>query len=265
MASAVYGKPSDNVAGNATITAQSGTVDTDYPLSNLVDDNPAKPGKLTTTTGRIMFDFGSAQTIQLIALIHTNLTAGLTVKIQANATDSWATPSVDLAITIPTVPDDDYPLNPWLDLSGAAYSYRYWAIYISGTNASPVAIGEVWMQATKRSFTRNILWGCQEMEVHPAVEHATTYGVSTVYSLGPRMRAVRGSVRANQTAAAELLALERDAQHRGLPFLFILDPAVNDALYVRWASPPFLKTNVFLQTRPIDVAFEEVSRGLYLS
>lgn len=264
MASAVYGKPSDNVAGNATITVQTGTVDSDYPLANLVDDNPAKPAKLTTTTGRIVFDFGSAQTLQLIALIHTNLDAGLTVKIQANATDSWGSPSVDLAITIPTVPDDDYPINPWLDLSGSAYSYRYWAIYISGTNSAAVAIGEVWMQATKRSFTRNILWGCEEMEVRPSVEHATTYGVTTVYPFGIRMRRVSGSVRANQTAAAELLALERDCEHRGSPFLFILDPAVNDALYVRWGIAPFRKRNVFLQTRPIDVTFEEVSRGLSL-
>ena len=122
---AIYGKPTDNVASEATITAQSGTVDTEYPLANLVDENPAKPAKLTTTTGRIMFDFGSAQTIQLIALIHTNLDAGLTVKIQANATDSWGSPSVDLAITIPTVPADSYPLNLWLDLSGSTYSYHY--------------------------------------------------------------------------------------------------------------------------------------------
>lgn len=265
MASAVYGKPSDNVAGNATITAQSGTADSDYPLTNLVDDNPAKPGKLTTTTGRIMFDFGSAQNIDLVALIHTNLTAGLSVKIQANATDSWGAPSIDQAITIPAVPDDGYPLNPWLDLTGISpRSYRYWAIQIAGTNSAAAAIGEVWMQATKRSLTRNIQWGAVEMEEHPAVEHRTTYGVSTVYSLGPRMRTVAGMIRANQTALAELIALERDAHHRGSPFLFILDPAVNDALYVRWASRPFAHVNQFLQTRPVQVAFEELSRGLYL-
>lgn len=265
MANALYNLPTDDVGGNATITAQTGTADADYPLTNLVDTNPAKPGKLTTTTGRIMFDFGSARSIDLVALIHTNLTAGLSVKVQANATDSWGAPSIDQAITIPTVPADSYPLNPFLDLTGISpRSYRYWAIFVSGTNSAAVAIGKVCLIATKRSFTRNIQWGCEEMEVRPTVEHQTTYGVSTVYPLGPRMRYVGGMVRANQTAAAELLALERSAKHRATPFLFVLDPAVNDALFVRWATPPFRKVNQFLETRPIQVAFEEVSRGLAL-
>lgn len=264
MAGAVYGRPSDNVAGNATISVQTGTADTDYPMTNLVDGNPAKPGKLTTTTGRIVFDFGSAQTLQLVALIHTNLDAGLTVKIQANATDAWGSPSLDTAITIPTLPLDDYPLNPWLDLSGSVHTYRYWAIHVSGTNTNPVAIGEVWMQATKRELSPNLLWGYAEAEARPTVEHRTTYGVSTVYPLGPRLRTVVGRVKATVAGAADLLALERDAKHRANPFLFILHPDQNDALYVRWAGGSFAQRYEFTSIRPIDVAFEETSRGLRL-
>jgi hypothetical protein len=264
MANAIACRPSDDVTANATITVQAGTEDSDYPATNLADTNPAKPAKLTTTTGRWVFDFGSAQTIQLVALIHHNLDAGLTVKVQANATDSWGSPSLDTAITIPTLPEDSYPLNPWLDLSGSVHNYRYWAIYVSGTNSAAVAIGKVCLIATKRSLTRNIQWGSAEREERPAVEHRTVYGVSTVYTLGPRLRAVTGMIRANQTALSELLALERDADHRGTPFLFILDPAVNDALYVRWASPPFVHVNQFLQVRPVQVTFEEISRGLRL-
>lgn len=264
MAGAIYGRPSDDVAANASVTVETGTEDTDYPVSNLTTTNPAKPGKLTTSSGRIVFDFGSAQTIQLVALIHTNLDAGLTVKIQANATNSWATPSLDTAITIPTVPQDSYPLNPWLDLSGSVQSYRYWAVYVSGTNSAAVAIGKVCLQATKRELSPNLLWGYIEAEERPAVEHRTTYGVSTVYTLGPRLRRVIGRVKATTAGATDLLALERAAGHRGSPFLFILHPDQNDALYVRWATPMFAQQYEFTSIRPIDVAFEEVSRGLRL-
>src|SRR5512139_4104440 len=213
MATSLYGLPSDNVAPNATISVVTGTEDTTYPAANLATLNPAKPAKLTTTTGRWVFDFTTAQQVDVVALIHTNLDAGLTVKVQANATNVWTSPSLDLAITIPALPEDSYPLNPWLDLTTTAVrSFRYWAIFISGTNTNPVAIGEVWLQATKRELDRGILLGMEETERRPAVVHTTDYGVATVYPLGPRLRSISGTIPADALSSADLLALERDAR-----------------------------------------------------
>ena len=67
--------------------------------TNIYDGNPAKPAKLTTTTGAWRWDFGGAKQLDVAAIIHHNLTAGLNVRIQGNATDAWGAPSLDQATT----------------------------------------------------------------------------------------------------------------------------------------------------------------------
>src|SRR5438552_2828835 len=101
MPNLIYQVPTDNLAATGTLTVQSGTEDTAYPKANIYDGNPAKPAKLTTTTGAWRWDFGSAKQLDIVAVIHHNLTAGLNVRIQGNATDAWGAPSLDQAFTIP--------------------------------------------------------------------------------------------------------------------------------------------------------------------
>src|SRR4051812_22337747 len=114
----IYQKPTDNVADAGVVAVNTGAADATYPASYLTDKNPARPAKLTGTTGSWVWTFAAPQRLDLVALIHHNLTAGLDVKIQGNATNVWGAPTLSQAITIPAY-RGDFPTNPWLDLATA--------------------------------------------------------------------------------------------------------------------------------------------------
>jgi len=263
---AVYQHYSDNVTPNASIVAT--TEDSAYPAENIANLNPAKPAKLTGTTGNWVFDFTSAQRVDLVAIIHHNLTAGLEVRIQGNATDSWSSPTFNQQITIPAYKEDGYPTNPWLDLralSGySASGFRFWRLVVVGTNGAAVAIGEFVMGSLFRSLDPNIDWGVKVREDRRVVEHTTDYGVSNIYELGVTVRGFQGSLDSPDTQADALDAWWRDTRGRVRPFLLVPDGTVNDAWFVRWASTQKEITRQFIDRNTIPVEFAEVGRGLTL-
>jgi hypothetical protein len=259
---------SDNIAPSATASVDSGTADTDYPIANAVDYNPAKPVKLTTTTGSFLFDFGVATRQDVVALIHHNLTAGLNVRYQMNATNAWGAPTVDAAFTIPAYREDLYPVNPFIDLTGvsgySASGFRYGRVKVTGTNAAAVAIGEIVIIGTKR--TMSLLNGTVEVsEERKIVEHSTDYGVATIFDLGVTIRHMKGRV---TNTAAQLSALEsqwRSSRGRALPWLLVPDSTVNDAWFVRWSDAMKVIAYPDISTKAqFPFAVDEVGRGLYL-
>lgn len=267
-ASLIYQRASDNVAPNATVTVQTGTAATGYPAANLVDLNPAKPAKLVETTGAWLFDFGSAQRVDLVAIVHHNLNAGLNVRIQANATDSWGTPTIDAAFTIPAQDPDLFRPGPWLDLTAVAgYSaggFRYWRLVVVGTNSAPVAIGEIWLGSSIRTLDPNIQWGATDGDDHQIVEHATDFGVATIFDLGTRTRTLTGQVDTTDSNRDDLRAWFRSTHGRAQAFLVIPDGDVNDALLVRFTDTRWAVQLNFQDRNIIQLGFQELSRGLYL-
>lgn len=267
MANAIYCRPTDIVTASATMTGSA--EDATYPATYTGDLNPAKPGKLTTTTGWFKYAYGSAQRVDLVALIHHNLTAGLEVRIQSSTLSDFSVLAVNELIVIPTYHEDGFPVCPFLDLtSKSGYlvgGHRYWRINVVGVNAAAVAIGEVVLVSTKRSLSENISWGAVEEEEHPLIEHRSDHGVSTVYSLGTKWRTISGEIDATDAGAASLLSLKRDARGRARAFLFVLDPAVNDAWFVRMVNPKLPRQSVTIDRSIVQsFALEEVSRGLPL-
>lgn len=263
----LYSRYSDNVAPNATPSVDTGTEDTAYPAANLVDRDPGKPAKLTTTTGSYLWDFGSAQRVDLFGLIHHNLTAGLDVKIQANATNAWGSPTVSAAVTIPALPGDGYNVNPFVDLTGVAgYSsggFRYWRLLINTANANPVAIGEVWLGTTKRTMAW-VLYGIEFVDAFPMIEHRTDFLVSHVYSFGVRNRRVTGLVRMTNDIRDDLVAWGRDNRGRARGSLIVPDSTKNDCLMARFASSDVPWVRTLPNLNETTLAFEEIARGLYL-
>ena len=264
----VYGHYSDNVAPNATITIQSGTLASGYTAEAIADNNPAKPSILTGTTGAWQFAFAAAQRVDAVFLPMHNLNAGLEVRIQGHASAAWGAPSFNQAITIPTYREDAFPVGSWLDLTDkAGYlvgGYQYWRLVVVGVNSAPVAIGEFGLVRVKRVMDPNISWGVMEGEERKIVEHQTDYGVSTIYDLGVTKRRLTGDVDATDTMKAALRSWWRDARGRSNPFYIAPDGTVNDGLMVRFADT---KLDVQLQQidrNSINLGFEEVSRGLYL-
>ncbi len=269
MAHLLFGHYSDNVAPNAVVSLGSGTEDADFPLVNVADRDPSLPGQFTTTTGRIVFDFTNPQRVDVAAIIHHNLTAGLTnVKVQANATNSWGAPSFSATFTIPAYHRDGMPVNPFIDLTvQAGYSaggWRYWSIVVADVNAAAVKLGEIWLGNLKRTLVRNIEWGAEESDEWPSVVHVTDFGVKTVYPYGTKQRSLSGSMKTTDAGLAALLDFHRDSFGQARGVLIVPDPEVNDALLARITTPRIAFKRLFLDLNEVGLSVEELSRGLPL-
>lgn len=267
MGRARYGRYSDNVAPSATVTVNAGSADPDYPATNLNDLVVARPAQLTTTTGAFSFAFLAQQRVQLVAIPHHNLSAGLEVRIQANPTDTWLAPAFNRVITIPAYRADGLPPGAWLDLTTQPgydpAGWQYWRLAIVGVNAAPVKITEVILLATMRTLNPNISWGARRPEQRPIIENVTDYGVSTIYDLGVTKRRLEGEVDTTDAGLADISAWWQDCRGRARGCLLIPDEDVNDAWFVRWTTDLDPTLNM-VDRNTIPVGFEEVSRGLIL-
>jgi len=235
--STLYQRPTDVVGSTATITVDTGTEDSTYPKANLVDGLLYAPAKLTTTSGSWTLNFGAAQRVDVVALAYHNLDAGLAVKIQANATNAWGSPTINADLTIPGVSLDGHTSMPWLDLTGVAgYStggFQYWRLLISAANSVAVSIGELGLWTPKRTLVRGVSTGFTTSDEHKEIRHYTEYGVLHRYRLGVRRRSWVGHVGATDQDLADLRAWYRQAAASDGPALWVPDTTVNDAYWVR--------------------------------
>jgi hypothetical protein len=267
MAKLVYSHPGDDVVDNAALVTPSSQV-VEYPVENLWDGNPAKPWKSTQTSPNIVWDFGSAQTLDLVAIVHHNLDAGLNVRIQGNATDSWGSPTLDQAITIPAYDPDPvlpWPVNPFKDLTGiGSRSFRFWRLAVVGANSVNVQLGEFKMLVPKRELVHNVLWGVEDGIERPLIEHVTDYLVSTIYQLGARVASLSGEIETSDAGIAAIEAWWDACGGRAVPTLVIPDPAINRCYLMRWKDTTRAVQRVFTNDNRIRLTLAEVSRGLVL-
>lgn len=267
MGRAVYGHYNENVAPSATVTVQSGTEDPDYLAANLVDLNPSKPAQLTTTTGAWLFDWGAAQRVDWVLLPMHNLTAGLEVRVQMNATDSWGAPSLNTTIVIPTYREDGLPVGSWRDLTGVGGylvgGYRYLRLVVVGANAAAVKVGEFLIFSQKRTLNPNVSWGAQEPEQRLAQVNQTDAGVKMMYDLGTTLRTFRGELDTTDAGLAAVRSWWRASRGPVFPFGFVFDEDVNDAVMARWGGT-IDPTRAINDRNTMPIAIEELSRGLVL-
>jgi hypothetical protein len=138
-----YCLPSDIVTGDAVITADAGTVDTDphYGLTALHDGDPACPCKFTDSPAiavRIVYTFAAPQRLDGFLLPSHNLDAGLDVRVQGNVAPAWGGPPLDQALTILAADRDGHSKRPWIDLSVlAAHTYQCWSLYVPANSVAP--------------------------------------------------------------------------------------------------------------------------------
>ena len=139
-----------NVA-NATITALSENPDITFE-DGLKDTSLAKVGRtVSDVTQWIKFTYSAAIDVDTVVIFGNNITSGATVKVQANASDSWGTPSIDQALTF--TKDNRLSTQMGRDVGIWSYqfssteSYQYWRLYIDdGSNPDTyIEIGFVFM------------------------------------------------------------------------------------------------------------------------
>lgn len=276
MGNFAFNRPADNVAPNATPSVSS--PDAAYPATyatDLSDVNLGRPSKSTLVTDDWLFDFGSAQRVDLVVLWH-NFDAALACSWQMNATNSWGTPTLSTALTIPAKRADGYTVKVFKDLTGvsgySAGGFRYGRLHVSGTNSVPLGI-KIWLGSSIRTLERNISWGLKPPRTHSQILHRTDGNAIWTYDLqaAPRSLGVNcGDANANDLAALTSLT---DAAGGGKPIVVIPDPTVNDPWLCRYVGPQITKvasgpvdvvfdpTLQFLDWSPVSLAFEEVTAG----
>jgi len=268
MAKLIYQHPTDNKADDGSATVS--TEDAEYPEANLYDKDPSKPFKFTATTGNIVWDFTSAQTIELVAIIAHNLDAGLEVRIQGNASNVWGAPSLNELITIPAYELDDNNLrsvNAFLDLSDVSpNSYRFWRLVVVGTNSAIVSLGEVWLGATKRSLNVDILYDVEEKVRRPLIQHTTEYDIDLFYRFGVKIKALAAECQALNPTALQSIRDWWDACDGNYhPTLVYYDTEAADvygAQLVRWSDIERTDSHKFPNITNVKLDFREVSRGV---
>lgn len=265
----LYVLPTDNLAATG-LTVDTGTVDTENPITAVYDLKQNAPTYITSAGGGIdiVWDHGSAKQVDLVYLGPTNLPESATVHVQRNATNSWGAPSQDIAITIDQRPDgfsvNSYA-NLWFDattgtvLSGYA-NYRYTRIHITGAGTDPISFKEFWLGAANQ-LDPNIQWN-----VHFPMQRAVNvkknaYGGKSKYDLGTTLRRITGLVNTNDAGYEQLITWYETVKGEYFPFLVVPDPLKPKAYLCDWPKEfdPNLK---FFDDIDVAVEFEELSRGL---
>ena len=196
-----------NLTAPATITAS--TEDAAYPRTNLkTPQEPDNPAKTTVTTDSWwVIDHLAAASVPAWALLYSNFTS---VKIQANATDSWGAPSYDSGtLTIGTNPG-----NGRLCLfhkPSSAQNFRYNRIFVPSQTPSDAAdrfrLGGVWTCSALVSPPRDFRWEPDIEEVEPFEDVFTVSERRQRLYLGERLFRLAGRVQGT-TGATPMLSDE---------------------------------------------------------
>lgn len=122
-----------------TITA--GSANADLPVANVRHPHRTKVYRTGTSAAGewILFDFGSAKTVQAAILLDHTLTGGdAGIKLQGNATNSWGSPSVDESLA--------YNVGTMAKFLTSEQSYRYWRIIFTKSSAGETRdIGRIFL------------------------------------------------------------------------------------------------------------------------
>lgn len=107
----------NNLFDDAVLTVSS--EDTDFPKTNLSHRWHTRHWRSTGVASEwIKVNLGSAMDVQAVVLKYHNFTSGATIKIQGNATDSWASPTVDETLV--------YHAGLMYYFWDAAQNYQWW-------------------------------------------------------------------------------------------------------------------------------------------
>lgn len=277
-----YARPDDDLA-QAAVAVASATADPNYPAANLIQWNPAKPAKLTGTSGDWVVQLAGPQEVAAVAIPYHYLDAGLDVRIQGNTSDSWGTPAFSHAITIPAKRLDGpsyqrWTVTPYL-IFDTPQTYQYWRLAIVGTNSQPVAVGRLMLLGAIRDVSLRFDGSDIEEADGPPdgfIQNTTELGVELPIVIGGPRRAMSAMLIAsdlyasvmNVADATEYMQLFQSLYGGDslagsvLPFLLIPREDRNDAWLVRPEGQASSRSHKEGNWEVWPFSVREVSRGL---
>ena len=162
------GSNSANTAGDSLGYTTSAD---DTGATSYVSDNLA-----IHTEETITIDIGTAENIDSFAMFFDpkasiGVSSAATVKIQANASDVWTSPSVDVTLSL------DATYDTYTQYWSSDQSYRYWRIYISDpTNANLYVELPVAYLANAVTLSQSPDLGFLDALADPSVKKENNYG-----------------------------------------------------------------------------------------
>ena len=221
----------------ATVTGSS-QANTALAASNVLHDHVAKPWRTTgKASENIVFDLGSAKQITVFSMFTFNLTSSATVTLQANASNSWGSPSYSQALTMATNADSEVLERVVFFLS---QTYRYWRVTLAdaGNSDSYLQIGRI-AAGTYYEAGRNIDQGFSIVTVDPS-EGDRTPGRQTFYRARKRFRRASVAFRLQDQTQTDKLSAVMDKVGNSKPIVLALDPTsrpTKDSMYCYLVTP----------------------------
>lgn len=247
-------------------TVTSGQEDPGYLATNFTGFDVTAPGKLTSTSGIWMADLSASsayQTLVGVALIHSNLTPGLEVRLQGSTTSAFSVVGFNQLITIPAL-SDNWPINPYV-LFTSAQTFAYWRLNVVGSNPVPVSIGHIVLAAEVLPLHR-VQQGLAWHDEIPTWDDVTEISVPQNLDLLTRVRSVTFDTSDLKTQEPILHSWWMDARGINLPFLFIPDLNVNECYWTTFVEKFKDVTYVFdtptSGNRTWQIKLKEFGRGM---
>ncbi len=233
MSRAQFNYPTDDRFKDASAITASAE-DSEYPVENIITENAANPAKLTTTTGWFVWAFDEKTTGDVLDIIYHYLDEGLTgVKIQANDSDSWATPAFEQTIEIPAKRHDGPSYQPWthnvrVELEGLEDpdGYLFWRLVFEDANSQEIVIGRVMLQTARAIDVFHAGGEMAETDLPTNILNPTELDVLTLEAIGgPRRELTLAFIGTDLQAgtapvqdAGELRHLEQSCNEGEHPF-----------------------------------------------
>ena len=168
----------NNLVESAIISASSENAQ--YPLSNLQHDFRTKVYRSTSNSDTVVFDMGSTEDVDSIALLD-NWRSGFgvtTVTIEANATDSWGAPSFTTTMTL----DQTFGIGI---KEFTQESYRFWRLTLTST-LGYCELAHVFIGKAVSITTNGLDYGFSYKNNDLKKESQTRYGQEYIDDIGTR-------------------------------------------------------------------------------
>lgn len=211
----------DNRVVNVGAGTSSGDA-TGYPHDNLLNPMRWKSWKspLRAQDEWVRFDLGNPETLQVFAAMDAVIHPGGNLRVQANATDVWTSPTIDTTFTVPTT---DYT-RVWLAWLSAAVTLRYVRFYFTNlaTATAQVSLGAVFAGPyleQARSLSSQLSFD----RVDPTV-HRFAMGGQRSSMVRPKYHTVSGRFQLQKATARNNLRKVQHVNGTAVPSLLSLDP-----------------------------------------
>ena len=239
----LYVMPSEMWALDAPVTTASGSTDADYVDDWLTDRRASRPAR--ATSGSVTWSITAASgEVGLIAMVNHNVTTTVTIG-----------GGVSTTLTIPTLPPNGIPLNPFATVTPAAITSL--TVAVSGS-ATAVTIGEL-IAGKYRTLSLAPFLGDTELEARDfRNEPGGSFGGVLPYDRGIIARTLTGT---QVYPASERAVLQQwfEGQRSGSkPSLIVPNSSVNDAWLCQMTA--FSYRQVGPDAWRVTLSFEEYPR-----